>query len=56
MWKNSNDIPFILAADDSPGKPMAREISVDNGAVTVNKVPINASSTVTGKTFLAKQV
>ena len=38
--ENANSIPFILAADNMPGKDFAREISFDNGGITVSDVPI----------------
>jgi len=41
MWmQNRWNIPYILAADNSPGKQWAREISVTGTTITVKDVPI----------------
>jgi 3',5'-cyclic AMP phosphodiesterase CpdA len=39
-WQNNNGIEYILAADNSPGKNYAREISVNNKKVTVKDIKI----------------
>jgi hypothetical protein len=41
LWKNYGNIPFVLAADNAPGKKFAREISVQKGEVTVNDLKID---------------
>lgn len=40
MWENKNGVTYILASDNSPGKDWAREITVEQGAVTVADVAI----------------
>lgn len=40
MWENRDGIKFILASDDSPGKPHAREITVQGKRITVSKIKI----------------
>lgn len=39
-WQNLNGIQYVLACDNSPGKNFAREISIENGTITVTEVPI----------------
>jgi 3',5'-cyclic AMP phosphodiesterase CpdA len=39
-WKNMNGIRFVLAADNAPGKDLAREISVMGREVSVSDIPI----------------
>lgn len=43
MYKNPNgfEIPWALASDDSPGKGVAREITIKNKNITIIEVPIN---------------
>lgn len=41
LWKNYGNIPFVLAADNAPGKKFAREISIQKGEVTVNDLKID---------------
>ena len=40
IWKNRWGIPYILAADNSPGKTEAREITLSGGEFTVRDLPI----------------
>jgi len=40
QWQGLCGIPYVLAADNAPGKAVAREIEVLAGAVTVRDVPI----------------
>lgn len=39
-WENIGGIPYVLAADNLPGKDYAREISVEGGQIMVKDVPI----------------
>ena len=39
-WKNVNGIQYVLAADNTPGKAYAREISVDDGKIEVKEVSL----------------
>lgn len=38
-WENVNGIRFVLASDNSPGKAWVREITVEQGSITVQDVP-----------------
>jgi 3',5'-cyclic AMP phosphodiesterase CpdA len=40
MWQDTLGIPYILASDDSPGRPFAREISIRQNTVTVQPIRI----------------
>ncbi len=40
QWRNLNNISYVLASDDSPGKDWAREISIVEKKVTVKDVSI----------------
>jgi 3',5'-cyclic AMP phosphodiesterase CpdA len=40
MWENKGGVRFVLAADNSPGKAYAREISVTQTDITVRDLPI----------------
>jgi 3',5'-cyclic AMP phosphodiesterase CpdA len=40
QWENRNNIPYILAADNAPGKAYAREITIENGMVRVSDISI----------------
>ena len=39
-WENYGSIPYVLAADDAPGKDYAREITVQQGKLSVKDVKI----------------
>jgi len=41
MWHNLNGIPYVLAADNAPGKDFAREITVVGIEVSVADIPIS---------------
>lgn len=41
MWVNRMGIQYMLASNNSPGKGVAREITVENKGVTVKEIPIN---------------
>lgn len=41
MWQGRCDIPYILAADNSPGKDWAREVTVRGREVSVEDVKIS---------------
>jgi Icc protein len=40
MWQNTLGIPYILACDNSPGKQIAREITIIQKTITVNYITI----------------
>jgi hypothetical protein len=40
MWADKGGVRFVLAADNSPGKAYAREVSVSQGDITVRDIPI----------------
>ncbi len=40
MWQNTLGIPYILAADDSPGRPIAREITIVRKTIIVQDICI----------------
>ncbi|MDD1609374.1 MAG: metallophosphoesterase [Methylococcaceae bacterium] len=40
MWTLRNDIPYILAADNTPGKKFAREIDITGTTITVKDIAI----------------
>lgn len=40
VWTNCLGIPYILAAEKSPGKPTAKEITIENGKITIGDIPI----------------
>ncbi|THB74831.1 MAG: hypothetical protein D3926_21240 [Desulfobacteraceae bacterium] len=39
-WKNRWGVPYMLAADNSPGKTSAGEITIENGALSIDHVKI----------------
>lgn len=40
LWQNYGSIPFVMAADNSPGKNFAREITVQKGKLAVTDLKI----------------
>jgi 3',5'-cyclic AMP phosphodiesterase CpdA len=44
FWENMNGIKYILAADDSPGKEKAREITIMNKVITVTDIKISPTA------------
>jgi 3',5'-cyclic AMP phosphodiesterase CpdA len=40
LWQNYGSIPYVMAADNAPGKDFAREISVEKGKLRVTDLKI----------------
>jgi len=39
-WQNVWGAEYVLASDNSPGKDYAKEISIDQGGISIKPVPI----------------
>lgn len=40
FWTNMNGISYVLAADNSPGKNVAREVAIDQNIISIKDLPI----------------
>jgi 3',5'-cyclic AMP phosphodiesterase CpdA len=43
LWQEAPGIPWILAAEDSPGRPTVREIAIEAKQIRVRDVPVGIS-------------
>ncbi len=56
MWTDYGGVPFVLAADNSPGKDYAREITVTSAGVSVNDIAIAPIALTARKSRPSKRV
>jgi len=43
LWQGTAGIPWIMAAEDSPGRPSVREIAIEGKRIEVRDVPLGIS-------------
>jgi 3',5'-cyclic AMP phosphodiesterase CpdA len=56
MWTDYGGVPFVLAADNSPGKDYAREITVTSAGVSVSDIAIAPTALTARMSSPAKRV